>query len=203
MEGIKNVIFDMGGVLLNIDFSKSNEAFKQLGVQNFDEYITLTTISDIFIQLETGKITPEEFCNRFRSLTNIQATNDEIFGAWNALLLDFPLARFEWLKSIKDKYKIYLFSNTNKIHYDEFIKIFSDAFHEDFESYFIKAYYSHTMQLRKPNKDSFEFIIKEQNFKPEETLFIDDTFKNIEGAKEAGLQTFWLKPGLEVWDIGL
>jgi putative hydrolase of the HAD superfamily len=120
------------------------------------------------------------------------------------MLLDFPKERLQWLQSIKNKYKIFLFSNTNEIHYNAFLKIFGLATGQpSFDDYFIKAYYSHTLGLRKPYEASFLKILEEQHLIAEETLFIDDTLKNIEGAKLAGLHTIHLLPPANVTQLGL
>ncbi len=204
MQPIKNIIFDLGGVFLNIDFQLTNKAFKDLGVDCFEEMFNQHHVNDLFELLETGKLSETEFYNAFRKESQSNLTNEQIKTAWNALLLDFPEERIHWLEEIKSKYKIYLFSNTNQIHYDRFILDFAKAFPgKDFNNYFIKAYYSQTLGLRKPNANSFEKILEEQSLKPSETLFIDDTLKNIEGAQKIGLQTVHLVAPLTVLDLGL
>ena len=204
MQQIKNIIFDLGGIFLNIDFKKTEDAFAKLGVTDFNRYITQHTITDTFELLETGKISPEEFYDRFRTETGKNISNKQIQDAWNALLLDFPVNRLDWLDTIRGNYNVFLFSNTNKIHYDAFTEMFrQQTGKEDFNSYFIKAYYSHELKLRKPYPQSYLYILKEQNLKAGETLFIDDTIKNIEGAKEAGLQTIHLYHPKSVLDLEL
>jgi len=204
MQQIKNIIFDLGGIFLNIDFKKTEVAFTKLGVTDFSQYITQHTITDTFELLETGKISPEEFYDRFRKDTGVVISNVQIEDAWNALLLDFPIERLNWLERIRSKYNIFLFSNTNKIHYDAFTDMFRhQTGKEDFNGYFIKAYYSHELKLRKPYPQSYQYILKEQKLKAGETLFIDDTIKNIEGAKEAGLQTIHLQHPKTVLDLEL
>ena len=134
----------------------------------------------------------------------MSVTDDEIKNAWNALLDRFPKERIDWLKQIKTKYKIFLFSNTNKIHYDAFMKGYTEDFGKnDFNEQFVKAYYSQELGLRKPFLESFNYILKEQGLDPAETLFIDDTLKNIEAAKKAGLQTFHLVSPMTVLDLDL
>lgn len=203
MSSIKNIIFDLGGIFLNIDFSKTKKAFRELGVTDFDNYFTQHHASELFELLETGKISNEEFHNSFVEHTGVPLTYDQVRDAWNALLLDFPPQRLEWLKRIRKQYKTFLFSNTNKIHYDAFTESFRQQFGEDFDQYFIKAYYSHEMGLRKPYPESFQFILDEQHLKPEETLFIDDTLKNIEGAKKVGLKVIHLVPPVTVDNLDI
>lgn len=201
---IKNIIFDLGGIFLNIDYSLTEKAFIQLGVTNFADFYTQHNASALFEDLETGKISPEDFCDALRKISNVPLTNEEIYTAWNAMLLDFPLERLEWLEAISKRYNIYLYSNTNKIHYDAFVTIVNKvSSNKPFNDYFIKAYYSHELGLRKPYAASYTAILQEQNLAATETLFIDDTIKNIEGAAEAGLQTLHLVAPQTVLDINL
>jgi putative hydrolase of the HAD superfamily len=204
MQNIKNIIFDLGGVILNIDFKQTELAFAKLGIGNFNQYYTLQALSPLFEQLETGLVTPEIFYNEFRELANTSISNKEIENAWNALLLNFPPERINWLKNISKKYKIYLLSNTNKIHYDAFMKLFHEQIGDgNFNNYFTKAYYSHEINLRKPAKECFEYVLKNENLKPAETLFIDDSEKNIEAAKVVGLNTIYLPPPHTVLELDL
>ncbi len=204
MTSIKNILFDLGGIFMNIDYSLTEKAFIELGVLNFADLYTQHHATTLFEDLETGKITPEQFCDTFRTISKTVLSNQQIYKAWNAMLLDFPLERIEWLKQIKETYKVYLYSNTNKIHYDAFIKIVNETMNnDDFNSYFIKAYYSHECGFRKPYAASYTAILNEQHLLAEETVFIDDTLKNIEGAKQAGLQTIHLTYPKTVLDLSL
>jgi putative hydrolase of the HAD superfamily len=203
MRQIKNIIFDLGGIFLNIDFSKTEKAFREIGVTQFSDFYTQHHASDIFELLETGKITPEEFHHAFVHETGVNITYEQLKNAWTALLLDFPIERVHLLKEIGKYYNTFLLSNTNKIHYDIFIQSFYEQTGEDFNKYFIKAYYSHEIGLRKPYPESYLCILNEQNIKPQETLFIDDTPKNIEGAKQVGLQTLHLVYPKTVLDLKL
>ncbi len=204
MQNIKNIIFDLGGVILNIDFKQTELAFAKLGIGNFNQYYTLQSATPLFQQLETGQITPEMFYAEFRKIVKVSLTNEEIRDAWNALLINFPLEWISWLEEISTKYKIYLLSNTNKIHYDAFIKMFDEQTGKgDFNKYFIKPYYSHEIHLRKPDKECFEFVLKNENLNPSETLFIDDSETNIEAAKTVGLNTLHLPPPHTILELGL
>ncbi|WP_026768478.1 HAD family phosphatase [Asinibacterium sp. OR53] len=200
----KNIIFDFGGVFLNLDFSLTEKAFRNLSVPQFNAMFTQHHSHDLFLNLETGKISPQEFYDDFRKETGTNLTDEQIRDAWNALLLDFPQERVTWLEAIGKRYNVYLFSNTNQIHYDHFIADFSKNNNgRDFNSFFIKAYYSHELGLRKPDLESFEAIIKAEKLNPAETVFIDDTYKNIEGAQKTGLQTIHLAAPKTVLELGL
>lgn len=203
-ENIKNIIFDLGGVLLNIDFTLTSNAFKDLGVTHFDEMFTQHFSNPLFELLETGKIDEATFYDAFRKEAGLPLTDEQIRTAWNALLLDFPAERIEWLENIAQQYRIFLFSNTNQIHYDCFIQNFQDSFNgKHFNDFFEKAYYSQFLGLRKPYPVSFQAIIEEQQILPSETLFIDDTLKNIEAASLLGFQTIHLQNPTTVLDLTL
>jgi glucose-1-phosphatase len=200
---IKNIIFDLGGVFIKIHYQKTSQAFKDLGIANFDDFFKQDFSNDLFEQLEIGAISPEAFYNKFRVLTNTNLTNNEIEIAWNAMLGNFWQDRLDWLEHISKAYNIYLFSNTNSIHYDAFMKQYhqENPSRKPLNDYFIKAYYSQNIGLRKPTIESYNYIINEQNLKASETLFIDDTLKNINGAMLAGLQTLHLTADKNLTEI--
>lgn len=204
MVNFKNILFDLGGVFLDINYQLTEKAFIDLGITDFDQRFNQQFSNTLFEDLETGKITPELFYNRFREETGTAITDTSIETAWNALLLDFPSERLEWLEEIGKKYPVYLYSNTNLIHYQCFMKMFEEKFEgKKFNEYFRTAYYSHELGLRKPYPASYSKIMELEKLHPAETLFIDDTLKNIKGAEEAGLQTRWLKPGMNLLQLGL
>lgn len=204
MRQIKNIIFDLGGVVLNIDYNRTLQSFKNLGITWFHELFAQQHSSEVFAKLETGKISEEDFYNEFRKETKTNLSDEQIKTAWNAMLLDFTTERIALLKQIRNKYNTFLFSNTNSIHYTFFHKKYFETFgHSDFDSLFHKAYYSHIMGLRKPTPESFLYIIEEQKLNVPETLFIDDTLINIEAAKKLGLQTIHLLAPKTLLNIGL
>jgi putative hydrolase of the HAD superfamily len=182
----------------------TRDAFISLGIEDFDALYSQSHANHLFEDLETGKITPAVFYNEFRKQTGKNLSDDQIRDAWNAMLLDFPPERLEWLDTIRTKYRIFLFSNTNQIHHDAFSKVYRElSGGRHFDDYFIKAYYSHTLGLRKPYPDSFLALCEAEKLDPAVTLFIDDTSKNIEGAQQAGLQTIYLQHPATVLELGL
>lgn len=204
MQAIQNIIFDLGGVFIQIDYNKTLKAFTDLEVQDFNTYYTQYHASDLFEALETGKLKAEEFYNHFRNHTNTTLRDEQIEEAWNALLGRFYIDRLEWLDAIRHKYKVFLLSNTNSVHHKAFMKLYREQTGKNnFDDYFIKAYYSHQMGLRKPYVEAYEYVLNEQGLKASETLFIDDTLPNIEGAKKAGLQTVHLLPSLSLQQLDL
>ncbi len=202
LTNIKNIIFDLGNVLLNLDFNASINAFQKLGLKNNLIDKQLSYSNPIFYNLEIGKITPEEFRNRVRKiLNNTNFTDQQIDTAWCAMILDIPKHRVKKLQKLNKKYNIYLFSNTNKIHISSLLKDFKAQHGINFTTLFTEIYYSHEINDRKPNLSSFEKVILLSGVKPEESIFIDDLEENIAVAKQAGLKTFWLKKGMEMTDI--
>jgi len=189
------IIFDLGGVILNIDYSKTINAFNKLGVLNFDELYTQAKQNNVFDNFETGKISEDEFRNYIRTVSKVELTDSQIDSAWNAMLLELPLSRVELLSKLKSKYPIYLYSNTNSIHLRAFRKIIDSSYNNELllESLFLKTYYSHELGMRKPNQDGFLKIVNEHDLELSSTLFVDDSEQHIKGAKEVGLQTVWLK----------
>jgi glucose-1-phosphatase len=203
MQQIKNIIFDLGGVLLNIDFSLSEKAFASLGVPNFADYIGLSNINDLFRQLETG-MDEELFYEEFRKLAGKPLTNLEIRHAWNALLINYRANSVAILPELKSRYRTFLLSNTNEIHTKAFQQMFMDAFGEQsLDSQFHEAFYSQRIGHRKPNAGAFEFVLNKHTLNPAETLFIDDSFANIEAARALGIQSVHLLPGMTIEALGL
>jgi len=199
---IKNIIFDLGGVLLNLDFKRTYDALKKLGINNPEEIIRLGKGSVILKDQESGAITDEEFIRSLKKLAADSVEDSDIINAWNRLLVDFPKGRIEWLTGLKKKYRLFLFSNTNGIHLKHFRKIYSDTYNNAlFDDHFEKAYYSHIAGISKPDLKAYELVIRENDLIPGETLFIDDSLVNVEAARQAGLQALHVYPGITVLDL--
>lgn len=201
LNGIRNIIFDLGGVLLNIDPKKTIEAFGRLGMQQLVGDKGLSYDHDIFYLMEQGQITPDEFRNGVRQLLPTQATSEAIDTAWTAMLLDFPAIRVELVKNLRKDYKIYLFSNTNAIHVEKYHSIFRNQHGFEVSTLFEKDFYSNEIGYRKPSPESYQEIIRLSGINPEESLFIDDSLPNVEAAIASGLKGLWLEPGQRVEEI--
>ncbi|SHL89430.1 putative hydrolase of the HAD superfamily [Chitinophaga jiangningensis] len=202
MQGIKNIIFDLGGVILNIDYQKTNEAFVKLGAVNFHELYSQFKGSSLFNDLETGHVTNDEFLAAMHKQLPENVTDEQIIAAWNAMLLDFPLQRLQLLQQLRQQYNLYLLSNTNAIHLDHFNKILMDTRGiPSLAEFFDKAYYSHLMGYRKPGTEIYQVVLDENGLKAGETVFIDDTLPNIEAAKKVGIHTIHLVPPKTILDI--
>ena len=201
MTGIKNIIFDLGGVVLDIDFALTNKAFEELGLKGFSNHITQHHITPLFEDYETGKIDDAAFIKGVQELSGLPLTEAQIINAWNALLLEFLPARVAFLEKLKTKYRLFLLSNTNSLHLREFnerLKKMSGLYLEDI---FEKTYYSHAVGLRKPHAEIYQLVIEENGLIPSETLFIDDTASNFSGAEQVGLKVLHLKPPMTILDL--
>ena len=201
LKGIRNIIFDLGGVLLNIDPNKTIDAFNQLGMQNLIGDRGLTYDHEIFYLMEQGKVNPEEFRNGVRKLLPGEVTDDQIDTAWTAMLLDFPKVRVELVQKLRNEFDIYLFSNTNAIHVAKYQADFRNQHGFEVSSLFEKAYHSNEIGFRKPTIESFHEINRLSGIHPEKSLFIDDSLQNVEGAIACGLKGYWLEPGQKVEEI--
>ncbi|MFT6849791.1 MAG: FMN phosphatase YigB (HAD superfamily) [Sphingobacteriales bacterium] len=202
MTKIKNIIFDFGGVIIDIDYHATINAFKAMGLRDFDLAFSQLRQTEVFDNLETGKISPSQFCSEMNAHFGGEKSEIEIFKAWNAMLGTIPAHRLEMLLKLKEKCPTYLLSNTNEIHLKHIFKYTKSAYGQaDMDAYFHKTYYSHKMGLRKPNANIFDKVIIENDLDPEETLFIDDSSQHIVGAKKVGLHTLHLVGGLDIVDV--
>jgi putative hydrolase of the HAD superfamily len=199
MATIKNLIFDLGNVLYDIDFKKMNAAFTSIGIDGMDKHFTLNKSHKLFLDLEMGFVNEQEFYEGVRALVNLPLTNEQIQFAWNALLVGFRKNSIDWIKQNNTQYNTYLYSNTNQIHHDYFIAEFENKVaNYPFVSLFKKPYYSHEMGMRKPDPATFTYILEKEGLLPAETLFIDDNEPNILAAASVGLKVLHLKEGMTV-----
>lgn len=197
MEGIKNIIFDLGGVILNIDYKLSQVAFEALGIPNFEEMYSKFKQNNLFDELETGLITGTAFIEAIKLQSKLPLHESDILNAWNAMLLDFPLRRLQILQQLQLHFNTYLLSNTNEIHEKEFnARLQQTCGYPTLAVFFDKIYLSHRIGMRKPNQEVFEKILHDNHLKANETLFIDDSLQHIEGAMRVGLRTIHLKDGM-------
>jgi putative hydrolase of the HAD superfamily len=204
MAQIKNIIFDLGGVLLDLDFQRSIDAFEKLGLKNFENMFSQFKADELFAKLETGRLSEAAFYEAVKKRTEKTITEPEIDLAWNALILNFRTESLVQLEKLAAGHKLYLLSNTNSIHLKYFKKLFTRQTGKPLlDAYFNKAWYSNEVGLRKPGKEIFEFVLQEENLTAAETLFIDDTITNIETAQQLGIKTHHLLPleRIELLDI--
>ncbi len=204
MNNIKNIVFDLGGVLLNIDTDLTNAAFEKLGIKDFKNNYSLHRADELFDDLEKGRVTETDFYNGIRRISDLSLRDNEIENAWNALLLDFRKDSLLLLEQLAEKYQLYLLSNTNSIHHRAFHRAFSQEYNgRDFDGFFTKAYYSHLVGLRKPDAAIYNYLLEDAGITGAETLFIDDLKKNIDAAAATGIRVHHLGPDERIEQLGL
>jgi len=193
LQGIKNIIFDLGGVIYAIDYLATIRAFKDLGIKNFEQIYAKAGQSDLFDALETGRISKAEFIREIKGYLNSSISDDDVITSWNAMLIDFMPDALKCLKALNKDYRIFLLSNTNEIHMKEIKNRVGEVFYSEFCQLFEQVYLSHDIGLRKPHTGVFTYILSERGLDPSETLFIDDSPQHVEGAVKAGLKAYHLK----------
>lgn len=190
---IKNIIFDLGGVLLNINYHLTIDAFKKLGVRNFDAFFTQARQTQLFDRLDKGEVSPEDFREELREISNLPLKDNEIDKAWNAMLLDFPKKKIQLLQQVQKNYRTFLLSNTNAIHYPAYTRTLKRVHDIDsLKDLFEQQYLSHEVGMRKPDTEIYKHVLDQNQLEAEETLFFDDTLQHVEGAGKAGLYAWWI-----------
>ncbi len=189
---IKSLIFDLGGVIIDLSVDHTLQAFSDLSRTKKEKIEELFVSAPGFEEYEKGLISDDDFRNFVRKVYGIQCSSDEIDACWNAMLLGLPVIKLALLKNLKQHYNVFLLSNTNGIHLDYINQVMLPALGQEepsLDSYFHRSYYSHRMKKRKPNADIFEQVLEENSLIPHQTLFLDDNKCNIEGAHQLGIKT--------------
>lgn len=185
---IDSFIFDFGGVLYAVDLEIS---IKKLCSLSLDPVIRENGSTrdysnhKLFNDYECGRISTYNFLDKLKSDFSLNLSDDELIGIWNETLVGLNNDSIELIKRFKKYGQVFLFSNTSDIHYRQFYPECIDLFKE-----FKECFFSFIIGLRKPDPESFKYIIDKHNLNPSKTLFIDDYIKNIEGAKAVGLKTY-------------
>jgi len=202
MNKIKNIIFDFGGVILDIDYHAVINGFRKLGIENFEDQYSKLVQSHLFDEFEKGMITASEFRKRINDISAFPLSDQQIDRAWNSILIDLPEENVSFLNGLKENYNLFLLSNTNAIHEPAFTELIQNKFGENvLQKVFDGIYFSHHLKMRKPDPEIYRYVLKENNLLAEETLFVDDSPQHIEGAKKIGLQTFYFEKGKKLQDI--
>lgn len=193
IEAAKNIIFDLGAVIININPEKVQQLLKEMMPTAFDNKFEALQKSGIFEAYEINEISSKQFIKRIEELFDYQISETKIESIWNEMLMDIPARRIEILLEQKHKKNTYLCSNTNEIHIHTIQNYLKDSFFIDgLEPLFNKVYLSYKLGIRKPNPKIFELILKENNLKAEETVFIDDSKEHIKSAASLGIKTIHL-----------
>lgn len=201
MPIIKNLIFDFGGVIIEIKPMVYVSALLDMGCSDLPGLHDAFVKEGIYRKFETGQLTSDEFRDRIRVALPDHASDQAIDHAWNLILGEIPAHRIQWLQQLKSKYRTFLLSNTNPIHFDYYQEYMVRTFNVSLDSLFEKAYYSFQIGMYKPDREIFEFVLSDNGLDPSETAFIDDMAENIEAAKQIGLQGIHLHSGADITEI--
>ena len=200
-KNIKNVVFDLGGVLLDLDFKAAINGLQKAGFANVKEQLQTFDREGIFQKFELGEITAEEFRTAIRKNSILTLTDEEVDALWNAMLLEVPREKLELILDLRGKYMVYLLSNTNTIHWDYACKNAFNYRGFRVKDYFEETFLSYEMHLAKPDKAIFEKMLQDANLLPEETLFIDDSEANCQAAASLGIQVHHYRIGDDLKEI--
>ena len=186
-KNIKNIVFDLGGVLVDLDFKAAINGLQKAGFANVKEQLQTLHQGGIFQKFELGEMTADEFRTAIRENSTVELTDEEVDNLWNAMLLEIPREKLELILDLRGKYMVYLLSNTNSIHWDYVCKNAFNYRGFRVNDYFEETFLSYEMHLAKPDKAIFEKVLQDANLLPEETLFIDDSEANCKAAEEVGI----------------
>lgn len=204
LSHFKNIIFDLGGVVLNLNYSLTVQAFKKF-IPDLDEDFFLGKEKQLkfFSDYEIGLISTQEFKKQFEKHYSIHLTDEDFQYCWNAMILNFPLGRVELIRKLRDEGKqIFLLSNINDLHERKVDEKFAELnLPYQLKDLFHQVYYSHKISLRKPHTEIFSFVLEQNKLSSSDTLFVDDSFQHIVGAKKLGLETIHLKQPLLIEDF--
>ncbi len=192
MTDKKILLFDLGGVLLNIDYQATITAFEKLGIPNFKELYSQANQSGLFDKYETGKISSFQFINGILDVLPKGCTANDVVHAWNTMILDWPKGRLKLLENLASTHDLYVFSNTNELHIEKARRTLTESTDLQLEDYFNTVFFSHELGDRKPNASAFQKILKIIGAKPEEVLFVDDSIQHVEGAASIGIEAVHL-----------
>lgn len=195
---IRNLIFDLGGVLLNINPLLSLNAFARMSGISPEALHDRLASEHIFEKLETGSITPAEFRHDLCNIMGRKFSDDAIDEAWNVLLLDFPVSRVKMLQQLRKNYRIFLLSNTNSIHFQHYTSKFYEIHGLKMTSLFDKLYLSYEIGLHKPDKQIFLHLLEKEHIVASESVFIDDSLPNINTAASLGIHTIHITGSQDV-----
>ncbi len=203
-KDFKNIVFDFGGVLLDIDYHKTYVALENLMGIGFDPNTLSPNSLKVLHDFEIGSISVETFLWNLQLISTKEMPQGlDLIKAWNAMLIGWDKDKFDFLLDLKSKYKVYLLSNTNELHLNWVYQDLKTNHNiEDFDTrFFNKTYYSHLIEKRKPNADIFEYVQNDSLLNPSETLFIDDIKENVEAAKSLGWHTYHHNPKENLIDV--
>jgi putative hydrolase of the HAD superfamily len=204
IDHIKNIIFDLGGVILDIDLAKGIEAMKKLGIRDFKSGAHKLNLMEPFLEYEKGLITDDEFLEKLKKESELDFSNEDFIAAWNKIIVGFQKEPVDLIDKLNrsDRFRTFLLSNTNALHKELYTSILNEQYSiAGLEDLFEKAYFSHEIYMRKPDAEIYHYVLKDAAVNPEETLFIDDSEANINTAGLLGMETYHLVNGITINDL--
>ena len=199
---IKNILFDLGGVILDINVQATLKKFYELGFPSQLMQYPHSMNTDLFFKYETGKMKVEQFREEIRKVSGVDVSDEVFDEAWNSMLVRIPLERTNLLKALTKRYALYMLSNTSDLHAPVFEKMFEETAGVKMQNLFTKIYYSHEIGYLKPDLDAWKHVINDAGIKPEETLFLDDNIQNIKASQELGFQAIHIHERTNLMDLG-
>ena len=194
LEHITTVVFDFGGVLINLNRDAAIADFQKLGLDTADKLLDNYVQSGIFKHLEDGSLSPNEFRDEIRQLTSASVTDNQIDAALQAFLLDIPSEKLELLLALRSKFRVVMLSNTNPIHFPYAVETKFNYEGHVLSDFFDKCYLSYEMKCSKPDALIFERLLELEQTQPESCLFLDDGLANINTANKLGFHTYLVNP---------
>ena len=198
---IRTIIFDFGGVVIDIDYVRPIKKYKKYGINDFETRFSKATQDGFFQKMELGRVSNDAFIAEIRSISGKNLTHLEIISAWNSIIVGYQKKRIELLSKVKKNYSTILLSNTNALHIEEAMKLYNQDFQKPFSDLFHKIYWSYEIGMRKPDRKIFEFVLKQNHTFAYEALFIDDSIQHIEAAQTLGIKTLHLKDEMDMLDL--
>jgi len=193
--GYKAIIFDLGGVLIDIDYQATERAFIELGVEDFAKQYTQFAQADLF---ETGQISPQHFINKLLPITKPNTTPNQVYAAWNAMLGQFPADKIDFITELSTQTPLYMLSNTNAIHWGVVLDRWKQASSQALSSFFKQIFLSHEIERRKPHPETFLWVLEQMQMDAADVLFIDDSPQHVEGARKAGITALHYDPKISL-----
>jgi FMN phosphatase YigB (HAD superfamily) len=201
-QPIKNILFDLGGVILDIDVQATLKQFYELGFPSDLLQYPINMTTDIFFKYETGEIDTAAFRNEIRNKTGIEMSDAAFDKAWNAMIVRIPEERTALLKVLAKRYDLYMLSNTSALHVPVFEMMYQDAAGITMHQAFKKIYYSFEIGCHKPDLEAWEYVIGDAGIIPNETLFLDDNIHNIKASQELGFRAIHIHERTNLMNLG-
>ncbi|MBN3035504.1 MAG: HAD family phosphatase [Bacteroidales bacterium] len=198
-----SLILDFGGVIISISHRATEDAFRALGMTDFEKLFSHAMQSELFQRFEKDQVTPQQFREEIRQISKLALTDPQIDDAWNRIILDYPEHRIRLLERIGKHYRLILLSNTNRIHYDVYSDIFLRTYGKPLEQLFDRVIWSFDAGLRKPEPEIYHLALRESGIRAPETLFIDDNLINVQAAVRFGIPSLYLEPATDLADLFL